>query len=84
MSATATTAEMIVTDDYGTIAPRLFKTLKKFNVTPAEFSDIEDIYELIAETPIDHDQVVRWVTRHSHSGSYRAPWPLNPLDVLNA
>ena len=79
-----TTSELIVTDDYGPVTPRLFKTLKKFNVTPAEFSDLEDAYELIAESPIDHEQVGRWVTRHSHSGSYRAPWPLNPLDVLSA
>ena len=79
-----TSTELIVTDDYGQITPRLFKTLKKFNVTPAEFSDLADIYELIAESPIDYEQVDRWVTRHSHSGSYRAPWPLNPLDVLNA
>ena len=79
-----TTSELIVTDDYGPVTPRLFKTLKKFNVTPAEFSDLTDIYELIAESPVDCEQVDRWVTRHSRSGSYRAPWPLNPLDVLNA
>lgn len=75
--------KMVMNEWYGEIPVTLNRTLKKYNVPPASFSELEDVYEL-NDREIDLAQIERFIKKHSESGMYQAPWPLSYEEVLSA
>lgn len=72
----------VQTDDYGRVPYRLYKKMKRLNLSPADWDDITDAYELVAETEVDFAQAERFIDCNTTGGMYQPPWPLNPLDIV--
>ena len=71
-------------ESYGTVTTSLLRTIKKYNVPPASFWELEDVYEEEGRT-VDLDQIERFIKLHAgSSGNYIGPWPLQPWQLFQA
>lgn len=73
--------ELMLNENYGEITPSLNRTLKRYNVPPAFFWELEDMYEANGRS-VDHAQMERFIKAHSKDKNYQAPWPLRPDNLF--
>lgn len=72
----------VQTDSYGRVPYRLYKKMSRLNVSPSDWDDIADAYELIAQTPINFSQAEKFIDAHTTGGMYQPPWPLDPTNIV--
>ena len=58
---------MVFNENYGEITASLNKTLRRYNVPPASFWELEDMYEE-AGVKVDLDQIERFIKKSSEDG----------------
>lgn len=75
-------SKYIETDNYGFVPETMYRKLRRLKVTIAEWENIADAFEIVAESPIDFTVVDRYLDRNTVKGIYQEPWPFNPVDVV--
>lgn len=73
------TSEMMPTD-LGYMPRSTWKALKRYNVPPAFFWELEDAFTDVGIEP-NYRQIEKFIRTHSTNGSYDSPWPFKPEEV---
>ena len=76
-------SNMVMDESYGEITRTLSYAIKAYNVPPAFYWTLEDIF-IDRDMDVDHGAIERFIKANSERGQYNEPWPLDPVQVVMA